>query len=94
MYVTTSRVIWLHFTNKGRSIPLAAETFSVKSSFCLFKAYANIRDGYANFYESFFQIYVRLSSDVVRLFVRNTNKKAQLSLTNPRNACEKLARFT
>jgi len=25
---------------------------------------------------------------------RNSNKKAQLSLTNPRDACEKFARFT
>jgi len=25
---------------------------------------------------------------------RDTNKKAQLSLTNPRDACEKFARFT
>jgi len=26
--------------------------------------------------------------------VKNLNKKAQLSLTNPRDACEKFARFT
>ena len=29
-----------------------------------------------------------------RSFKSRTNKKAQLSLTNPRDACEKFARFT
>jgi len=35
----------------------------------------------------------QLLNDVI--FIRfNNNKKAQLSLTNPRDACEKFARFT